>query len=66
MLPGKRSDLGRSGEDNRLFVNGVFWVLRSGARWSDLPEHYGKYKTVHKRFTRRSRAGVWERVFTLL
>ena len=30
--------------DNRLFVNGVLWVLRSGARWSDLPERYGKYQ----------------------
>ena len=66
LLPGKTSDPGRSAADNRLFVNGVLWVLRSGARWSDLPERYGKYKTVHKRFTRWARAGVWERIFTLL
>ena len=43
MLPGKRSDPGRTASDNRLFVNGVLWVLRSGARWSDLPERYGTY-----------------------
>lgn len=66
LLPGKLSDPGRSAVDNRLFVNGVLWVLRSGARWSDLPERYGKYKTVHKRFTRWARAGVWERIFTVL
>lgn len=66
MLPGKASDPGRTAEDNRLFINGVLWVLRSGARWSDLPERYGKYKTVHKRFTRWARAGVWERIFALL
>ena len=66
LLPGKLCDPGRSGSDNRLFVNGVLWVLRSGARWSDLPERYGKYKTVHKPFTRWARTGVWERVFTLL
>ena len=42
---------------NRLFVNGVLWVLRSGARWHDLPERYGKYKSVHKRFVRWARAG---------
>jgi transposase len=66
MLPGKASDPGRTAEDNRLFVNGVLWVLRSGARWSDLPERYGKYKTVHKRFTRWARAGVWEGIFALL
>jgi len=66
MLPGKALDPGRTALDNRLFVNGVLWVLRSGARWSDLPERYGKYKCVHKRFTRWARAGVWERVFNAL
>ena len=66
LLPGKIGDPGRSGTDNRRFVNAVLWVLRSGARWSDLPERYGKYKTVHKRFTRWASAGVWERVFESL
>ena len=65
-LPGKAGDPGRTGKDNRLFVNGVLWVLRSGARWQDLPERYGKYKTVHKRFTRWAEAGVWEKVFASL
>ena len=66
LLPGKIGDPGRSGTDNRRFVNAVLWVLRSGARWSDLPERYGKHKTVHKRFTRWASAGVWERVFNSL
>ena len=63
LLPGKTGDPGRSGVDNLLFVNGVLWVLRSGAHWHDLPERYGKWKTLHKRFTRWAKAGVWERVF---
>lgn len=54
---------GPDGADNRLFVDGVLWVLRSGAQWHDLPERYGKWKTAHKRFGRRWAAGVWERVF---
>jgi len=66
LLPGKTGDPGRAGADNRLFVNAVLWVLRSGARWSDLPERYGKYKTVHKRFMRWAAKGVWERLFKVL
>lgn len=55
--------MGRTAADSRLFVNGVLWVLRSGARWYDLPERYGKYKSVHRRFVRWAHSGVWERVF---
>ena len=66
LLPGKAGDAGRQATDNRLFVNGCLWVLRSGAHWCDLPERYGKWKTVHRRFSRWCHAGVWERVFTAL
>jgi transposase len=66
LLPGKKGDPGRHGEDSRLFVNAVLWMLRSGARWSDLSERYGKWKTADKRFTRWAENGVWERVFESL
>ncbi len=66
LLPGKVGDPGRSGTDNRQFLNGVLWVLRSGAHWHDLPERYGKWKTAHKRFSRWSQKGVWEKVFAQL
>jgi putative transposase len=63
LLPGRVEHVGRTALDNRQFVNGVLWVLRSGARWSDLPERYGKYKRVPTRFMRWARSKVWERIF---
>ena len=58
ILPGKAGDRGRTAVDNRRFVNGVLWVLRSGARWCDLPERYGNWKSVHKRFALGAGRGV--------
>ena len=63
LLPGRAGTVGRPAEDNRRFVNGVLWVIRSGMRWADLPERYGKYKSVHKRFVRWAEAGVWDLLF---
>ncbi len=66
MLPGKRGDPGRSGYDNRLFVEAVLWVARTGSPWRDLPEEFGAWNSVYQRFARWSKAGVWQRVFATL
>ncbi|AHY46296.1 Putative transposase of IS4/5 family (DUF4096) (plasmid) [Rubrobacter radiotolerans] len=66
LLPGKAGDRGRTAQDNRNFVNGVLWVLRSGAYWCHMPEKYGNWKSNHKRFTRWANSGVWEEVFCVL
>jgi transposase len=63
LLPGRVGMVGRPAADNRRFVHGVLWVLRSGMRWQDMPERYGKYKTTHERFTRWAASGVWDKVF---
>jgi transposase len=52
--------------DDRRVINGIFYVLRTGSPWRDLPEHYGPYTTVYNRFNRWARAGVWVRVFEAL
>lgn len=66
VLPGKAGDPGRSAEDNHRFVNGVMWVLRTGAHWHDMPERYGKWKSTHKRFSRWAKNGIWEAIFERL
>ena len=59
-LPGKNGDRGRSGADNRLFVDAVLWVLRTGSPWRDLPEEFGNWNSVFQRFRRWAIKGVWE------
>ena len=66
MLPGKASDPGRTGHDNRLFVEAVLWVARTGSPWRDLPAEFGAWNTVYQRFARWSKSGVWQRVFEQL
>jgi transposase len=60
-LPGKATGPGRTAADNRLFVNAVPYVAKTGIPWPDLPERFGKPNTAWKRFDRRCRSGVWER-----
>jgi putative transposase len=62
LLPGKDGDPGRTAADNRRFVNAVLYVLKTGIPWADLPERFGKFNTVWKRYDRWCRASVWERV----
>jgi len=62
-LPGKPSDPGRTGKDNRLFVEAVLWLARTGTPWRDLPALFGHWNSVFIRFSRWSKDGVWDRLF---
>jgi transposase len=53
-------------KDDRRIVNGIFYVLRTGSPWRDLPERYGPYTTVYNRFNRWAKKGVWLRMFEAL
>jgi transposase len=66
LLPGRPGDPGGHAEDNRLFVNAVIWIARSGAPWRDLPERFGLWNSVFQRFNRWSKSGVWQSVFRAL
>ncbi len=66
LLPGKEGDPGRTAKDNRLFVNAVLWIARTGAPWPDLPERFGKYNSVFQRFNRWSKKGIWQDLFEAL
>lgn len=64
VLPHKSRGIPRV--NDRRVLNGIFWVLRSGAPWRDLPERYGPYTTCYNRFVRWRRAGVWDCVLTAI
>jgi putative transposase len=66
LLPGKESDPGRTGRDNRLFVDAVLWIARTGAHWRELPDRFGAWNSVFQRYNRWARSGVWERLFIKL
>jgi transposase len=66
IIPGKKGDPGRSGEDNRLFLEAVLWIARTGSPWRDLPEYFGKWFSVWKRFRRWALKGVFEKIFRVL
>jgi len=51
---------GRKPGNNRQVLNGIFWVLRAGAPWRDLPERYVPYTTAYNRFNRWRKAGIWD------
>jgi transposase len=66
LIIGRPDQRGSTGRDNRMFVEGVLWIVRTGAPWRDLPEMFGEWNSVFRRFSRWSEKRVWDRIFEAL
>jgi putative transposase len=66
LIIGRPDQKGSTGRDNRMFVEGVLWIVRTGWPWRDLHEVFGDWNTVFRRFSRWSAKGVWWRMFEAL
>jgi transposase len=62
LLPGKAGDPGKTANDNRLFIEAVLWIGRTGSPWRDLHPELGNWHNTYTRFSRWGKKGVWERV----
>jgi transposase len=65
-VAGKEGDPGCHGRDNRLFIEAVLWIARTGSPWRDLPPQFGKWYTAYTRFRRWTKSNVWPKVFAKL
>ena len=66
LLPGRAGHPGVTAKDNRLFIDAVLWIAKTGAPWRDLPERFGHWNSAWRRFDRWARKGVWLKVFEAL
>src|SRR6266850_1654611 len=66
LIIGRPDQKGSTGRDNRMFVEGVLWIVRTGSPWRDLPATFGDWNSVFRRFSRWSVKGVWWRIFAAM
>ena len=65
-LPKPGGTGGRPWKDHRRTLDGILWILKTGAPWRDLPEHFGSWSTVYKRFNRWSKDGTFDAIVEAL
>ena len=66
LLPPQKPPTGRPANDHRTILAGMLWVARTGASWRELPDHYGPWQTIHSRYQRWRKAGIWQQVLDVL
>jgi len=66
LLPDNTGKRGGQFKDHRTVINGILWVIRTGAPWRDMPERYGPYQTCYDRFLRWHKNGIWQKILQSL
>lgn len=66
LLPDNVGKRGGQFKEHRLVINGILWVIRTGAPWRDMPERYGPYQTCYDRFLRWQKNGIWQQILTAI
>ena len=66
LLPPQKPEIGRPNNDQRTILGGMLWVARTGSSWRDLPPEFGPWETVHSRYQRWRKAGIWQKILEAL
>jgi len=66
LLPSQKGKQGRPRKNDRLVIEGILWVLRTGAPWRDIPQEFGPWTTIANRYSRWTKAGIWEQMWAVL
>lgn len=66
LLPPQQPETGRPRKSHRKIINGILWILNTGAPWRDLPDRYGPWETVYSRFNKWRKDGLWQKLFKRL
>lgn len=66
LLPPQKPRTGRPAHDHRTILAGMLWVVRTGAAWRDVPVPFGPWETIHSRYHRRCKAGIWPQILEAL
>jgi transposase len=66
LLPKQKGKKGRPRKNDRIVIEGILWVLRTGAPWRDLPPEFGSWKTIYWRFNHWTKIGLWEQIWSVL
>lgn len=66
LLPSQEGKQGRPRKNDRLVIEGILWILRTGAPWRDLPSEFGSWKTIYSRFYFWTLKGIWQKLWMFL